>query len=169
MLEFLPTLSLVLALCLFVYAAWTDFKRWKIENGTVLALIAVFPFYAFAALRVGDTWPLSMNVPWALAAGVVLFGSGFLLWQFRMLGAGDAKLMFPIGLFLGWQGIPPFALGLILFAIVALLFLKVPLPYGLGNTLAGGRLNEIRESGKVPYGVIMVAALLFAFYWLLQA
>lgn len=169
MLEFLPTLSLVLALCLFGYAGWTDFMRWKIENATVLALIAVFPFYAFAALRVGDAWPLSVNVPWALAAGMVLFSTGFVLWQFKMLGAGDVKLMFPIGLFLGWQGIMTFAVGLILFAIVALLFLKAPLPYGLGNTLAGRRLNEIRESGKVPYGVIMVAALLFAYYWLLQA
>jgi prepilin peptidase CpaA len=58
----------------------------------------------------------------------------------------------------------PFVLGLMFFAVIALLAMKLPLPAGLGNTMVGMRLDEIRRSGKVPYGVVMVAALLATLY-----
>ncbi|WP_306260796.1 prepilin peptidase [Pararhizobium sp. IMCC21322] len=142
----------------FLYAAFTDFRSWKIHNQTVLTLILLFALYAACRPYVFDSRFPPVDLLSALGAGALLFATGFLLWQFKLLGAGDAKLMFPIGLFLGWNSLLTYAFFLIGFAVIAMLLLRIPLPYGLSRTWPGMRLDEIRRTGKVPYGVVMVAA-----------
>lgn len=155
----LAALLLAAAGLVFVYAAVTDFRSWKIHNHTILALIILFALYAVCAVVSPDDMPLPVSLPGAVGAAALLFATGFLLWQFKLLGAGDAKLMFPVGLFVGWNSLMAYAVFLIGFALLATLLLRLPLPYGLSSTWPGMRLNEIRKTGKVPYGVIMVAAL----------
>ena len=155
------TYLLLLCSCfVFIYAAFQDFLTWKIRNTTVLAAIAAYVPFAMTGFFAGPELAAKVDPIGALAAAIMLFTIGFVLWMLKMLGAGDAKLMFPVGLFTGWGYLLPFALGLIFFAILGLLVIKLPLPAALGNTMVGMRLNEIRRSGKVPYGVIMVTALL---------
>lgn len=164
MIEALATLVLIATCLCFLYAAFTDFRSWKIHNQTVLALILLFAVYAACRPYVAIGWFPAVDLLSALGAGVLLFATGFLLWQFKLLGAGDAKLMFPIGLFMGWHDLMTYALFLIGFALLAMLLLRVPLPYGLSRTWPGMRLNEIRQTGKVPYGVVMVAAFFAILY-----
>lgn len=158
-------LILVVAAAVFLYAAWTDFMTWKIPNRTVLILLALYVPFAFLGLQAGAPLDGLISLPGALAAAGLLFALGFALWMFKLFGAGDAKLMAPVGLFVGWDFLLPYAIGLIVFAVVMLLAMKAPLPYGLGGTVPGMRLNAIRATGKVPYGVVMVAALL-AVLWM---
>jgi len=39
-----------LSVFLFLYAAWTDFRTWKIPNSIVLALIALYALRAVAVI-----------------------------------------------------------------------------------------------------------------------
>jgi prepilin peptidase CpaA len=150
---------LLLSAILFTYAAFVDFMTWKIPNRVVLALCGAFVVYAAAAFALGVAPALGLDMVVAVGGGLLLFAIGFALWMLKLFGAGDAKLMAPIGLFLGWYSLMPFAIWLAVFAAVALLALKLPLPAGLGSTMPGMRLDEIRRTGKVPYAVILVAAL----------
>ncbi len=164
MIEALATLVLIAACLGFLYAAFTDFRSWKIHNQTVLALIFLYAVYAACSPHVSIVWFPKVEFLSALGAGALLFATGFLLWQFKLLGAGDAKLMLPVGLFLGWSNLMTYALFLIGFALLIMLLLRVPLPYGLSRTWPGMRLNEIRRTGKIPYGVVMVAAFFAILY-----
>jgi prepilin peptidase CpaA len=156
--------ALFISVVAFIYAAWVDFMTWKISNRTVLVLVACYVAFAALVMATDQTERFGVNVMLSLAAASLLMVIGFVLWKLRLLGAGDAKLMFAIGLFLGWAALLPFAIWLAILAVVALLALKMPLPAGLGRTLPGMRLNEIRRTGKVPYAVILVGAM-FATLW----
>lgn len=142
----------------FFYAAVTDFKFWKIYNSTVLMLIVGYAPYIFLTFQIRDIWPFPTHFLGAFGAACLLFAIGFVLWQFKLLGAGDAKLMFPIGLYIGWNNLLEFSLCLVFFAFIGTLLIKSPLPFGLSSSWPGMRLDEIKRTGKVPYGVIMVAA-----------
>ncbi|MCA1491864.1 prepilin peptidase [Ensifer sp. NBAIM29] len=167
---------IITSVLLLLYAAWSDFRLWKIPNGVVLALIAVYA--TGAALRLmmpeqvggavgllmeedlGATLFSSNGIGGDLAAGVLLFGLGFALWCFRLFGAGDAKLFLPIGLFVGWHGMLPFAIFLLIGGVLTMLALRLPMPLQFAHYSVVMRLEEIRTTRKIPYGVIMVAAAL---------
>ncbi|WP_246684351.1 pilus assembly protein CpaA [Mesorhizobium sp. B2-6-5] len=155
---------------MILIAAWQDFIAWKIRNWTVLALVADYALLALnrwanptgAGILAGtdSASPLQGD----LAAGLLLFAIGFVLWALRMLGAGDAKLFFPIGLFVGLYHLFSFAVGLAAGAVVVSLALQFPVPLQYQAWPALSRIEEIRKSRKVPYGVIMAAAALVAMY-----
>lgn len=163
---------MIASVFLFLYAAWSDFRFWKIPNGIVLALIAVYAFGTVLRFMIPDqsggaladdfgaTLFSSTGIAGDLVAGIVLFILGFALWSFGLFGAGDAKLFLPIGLFIGWQGMLPFAIFLLIGGIIALLALKLPMPLQFAHFAVVMRLQEIRTTRKIPYGVIMVGAAL---------
>ena len=161
MIYFLTVLGLLAAAAVFAFAAWTDFTSWKIPNTLVFGAIASYLPYAFLSQLAG--WVPAGDPLSDLAAAALLFAIGFAFWAAKLFGAGDAKLMFPVGLFVGWPSLLPYALNLVLFAVLAWLLLKWPLPLGLRLTPWGMRISEIRATGKVPYGVVMVAALFATF------
>ncbi|MGO4623105.1 prepilin peptidase [Ensifer sp. 2YAB10] len=148
----------------FLYAAWSDFQRWRIPNGAVLALIAVYALGAAVKLLavedVGAALFSLSGVGGDVGAGLLLFTLGVVLWAFRLFGAGDAKLFLPIGLFVGWHGMLPFAIFLLIGGILTMLALKVPMPLAFAHYAVVMRIEEIRVSRKIPYGVIMVFATL---------
>lgn len=142
----------IVVMALLLWIAWRDFLTWRIANRDVLILLALF--LPFAAL-VG--WP---GIVGNLMAGGLLFLLGVLFWLLRMMGAGDAKLFLPVGLFLGWNNLLPFAIGLFVFAALFLIILKLPVGRG-GRGRIAERLTAIRETGHVPYGVpIALSAIL---------
>lgn len=149
---------IVSALVLFGYCAWTDFRSWKIANEAVVGLVGLYA--VLAAVRFGspDTAPWQAWLVGDLLAGTLLFVLGFALWAIRMMGAGDAKLFFPIGLFVGWDHLFVFGLALAGLAIVAAVLLKFRVPAQYAGYGVGARIEEIRRTGKVPYGVLMVLA-----------
>ncbi|AWM28201.1 prepilin peptidase [Sinorhizobium fredii] len=155
---------IVATVLLLLYAAWSDFRLWKIPNAIVLALIAVYALHAalklLTAEDVGATLFAANGIAGDLASGLLLFVLGFALWGCRLFGAGDAKLFLPIGFFVGWQGMLPFSIFLLMGGILALLALKLPMPLQSAHYAVVMRVEEIRATRKIPYGVIMVAAAL---------
>ncbi|ASY57850.1 MULTISPECIES: prepilin peptidase [Sinorhizobium] len=155
---------IVTKVLLLFYAAWSDFRLWKIPNLIVLALVAVYGFYTalqlLTAEDVGAALFSSSGIAGDVGAGLLLFAIGFGLWSFKLFGAGDAKLFLPIGLFIGWHGMLPFAVFLLIGGVVTLLILKLPMPLQLAHLSVVMRVEEIRTTRKIPYGVIMAAAAL---------
>ncbi|MDK4735500.1 prepilin peptidase [Rhizobium sp. CNPSo 3490] len=153
-----------ISVLLFLYAAWTDFRTWKIPNAVVLALVTLYALRALAVMLgsedVGAALFASSGIGGDLGAGLLMFMLGVALWTFRLFGAGDAKLFLPIGLFIGWHGMLPFAVLLFALGILTLLALRLPVPLSVAHLAFFMRIEEIRVSRKIPYGVIMVFATL---------
>lgn len=160
----LVNLTTWLSVLLFLYAAWTDFRTWKIPNTLLLALVTLYALRAVAVMLgsedVGATLFASTGIGGDVGAGLLMFVLGILLWAFRLFGAGDAKLFLPIGLFVGWHGMLPFSLFLLVVGVATLLMLRLPVPMPVAHLAFFMRIAEIRVSRKVPYGVVMVFAAL---------
>ncbi len=163
MTEFINIIPLVAA-ALFLYSAWSDFQRWRIPNGAVLALLATYTLGAAAKLMTTQDIGAALfsldGVGGDIGAGLLLFMLGVALWAFRLFGAGDAKLFLPIGLFVGWHGMLPFAVFLLIGGILTMLALRLPMPLAFAHYAVIMRIEEIRVTRKIPYGVIMVFATL---------
>ncbi len=158
-------LSLAVSAGFFAYAAVEDFRVWKIRHNTIFALIGLYIVTAAIGLSTQAMQAAELVDPLRdLGAGALLFAIGFGMWAFKALGGGDAKLMFPLGLFTGWDHLLLFAIGLVLFALVAVIGLRLPFLNAFGHTRIGLRLLEIRDSRKFPYAVVMVAALYLVIY-----
>ena len=153
-----------LSVFLFLFAAWSDFRTWKIPNAVVLALVTLYALRAVAVMLSSEDIGAALFAPSGiggdLGAGLLMFMLGVALWTFRLFGAGDAKLFLPIGLFVGWHGMLPFAMLLLVLGILTLLALRLPVPPSVAHLAFFMRIEEIRASRKIPYGVIMVFATL---------
>jgi prepilin peptidase CpaA len=168
----IETIGLSAGMVLILAAAWQDFRNWKIPNATVAAAVAAWGVLAlgrWAAEPAGVLADLAPSpLPGELAGGAVLFVAGFLLWAFKLLGAGDAKLMLPVGLFVGMAHLPLFALVLFVGGVVVMLLLRFPVPLQFQAWQPMLRIEEIRRTRKVPYGVLIALATvvaLYARYW----
>ncbi|PKA43793.1 pilus assembly protein CpaA [Rhizobium sullae] len=153
-----------LSVLLFLYAGWTDFRTWRIPNTLVLALVTLYALRAVAVILgsedVGATLFAPTGIGGDVGAGLLMFALGVVLWAFRMFGAGDAKLFLPIGLFVGWHGMLPFSIFLLVLGVATMLTLRLPVPLPFRHLAFFMRIEEIRASRKVPYGVVMVFAAL---------
>lgn len=149
---------------LFLYAAWSDFIAWRIPNAVVATLVGLYVLAALVRVLVAEDIGAALfaftGVGGDVGAGLLLFVLGAILWSFGLFGAGDAKLFLPIGLFVGWHGMMPFSIFLMIGGVATLLALRLPVPMQVAHLAFFMRLDEIRASRKVPYGVIMVLAAL---------
>lgn len=140
-----------------VRIAYHDFQTHRIRNLDVLVLVGLFLLWSATNGFQGFVEHL--------ISGALLFVIGYGFWLLRLMGGGDAKLFFPAGLLVGWQGLGIFALALFAFSFLALLVLKS----GIGSRGSGQlskRLRVIRDSSKVPYGVpIVLAVIVAADFW----
>ena len=140
----------VLVILLYGRIAWTDFVQFRIRNQMVLLLIGLYGLFAVAQggahLR-GD-----------LVAGFALFAMGFGFWLAGLMGAGDAKLGLPVGLFCGLHGLFAYAVLLLVFSFAMLLLFRLGRRPGPRRSYAGRRLQEMAELGQVPYAIPMLCA-----------
>lgn len=125
--------------------AWIDFWQMRIPNRDVLLLTLVV--LLLLALAKG-----SAALP-DLGGAVLLFGIGFAFWVLGLMGAGDAKLFFPVGIIVGWNGLFAFALALLPASLLTLgAILLLPKVLSRPRNFVG-RLKEIHEGKGVPYAV----------------
>lgn len=142
-----------------------DVTRFRIPNAIPLAIAALFPLFALTA---------TMPAPWLshLAAGGLALTVGLVLFQLRLFGGGDVKLIAAIALWLGLSGLPQFLMhmGLIGGVLGILLLGARALAGGLqGRRLPGedalqgvGMPRLLRRGEPVPYAVAIGLATLLA-------
>jgi prepilin peptidase CpaA len=140
---------------LLVYAACSDMARLIIPNWVSIALAAIFPV---AALIAGA--PL-MDIGLHVLFGLGVLAIGFVLFQFHIIGGGDAKLLAAVSVWTGLAAIIPFVVwtavagGVI---ALALLTARQLLPIGTYPAVVD---HLLKKQNGIPYGVaIMIGGLL---------
>lgn len=140
---------LLLAVGLLLHIAWFDFWHLTIRNISVLILLGLYVVWAL----LGGFQTLASD----LGAGLILFLIGLVMWLAKMMGGGDVKLYFALGLLMGFANIGLFAVALLATTLLflATLVLSARLKHGGAILL---RLREIHTSGRAPYAVPMCLA-----------
>ena len=141
----LSQLSIIAACLLMLFIAWEDFREFRIQNKHVLTLIGFYLIYA-SSRQFND-------IGYDLIAGFILFGLGIGFWLLKLMGAGDAKLYFPVGLFVGFKLLSVYAIFLVIFSVLMLLVLKVPIPLPFRHKYFSLKFDELRKGKQVPYAI----------------
>lgn len=152
--------SLVLVTSAVAMAAVQDVRRFQIPNiFPGLALVSFGVFYAallmipdISSLQRGVSNPISQHI----ASGIMMFILTFGLFAMRIFGAGDAKLMSALALWVGvLDGLPLFifymslcggVLGIATLLLKQYKLVRSPKP---GSWIASAQAGE----NRVPYGV----------------
>jgi prepilin peptidase CpaA len=141
MTPFLDSLINSLASALLLAIAAEDMRRFRIRNGFVVALIALF------ALKIavsGSIQEAGWHVAFGVAALMLMFGA---YWR-GAVGAGDTKLMAAACLWVGPENALVFATALLGFTVL----------YAGGARLT---LLPVRKTGtktKIPFGLSIAGA-----------
>ncbi len=152
--EILHLVALVLGLAGMAWIAVDDFRNLKIRNRDVLILTAIAA--VIVATDPSGAWKSSLVV------AAVLFALGFLLWAAKLVGAGDAKFYFPLGLIVGWSGVSIYVVLLLVASVVFLIVLRMEAGKPPGGGAFRRRLADIAEKRRIPYGVPMAIAAILA-------
>jgi len=141
------------------FAAIWDVFTLTIPNRLCLALAGAF----IAAAVLAGLPP--MVVATHLACGIGMLIAGFVLFNLRVMGGGDAKLMAVVALWIGATHLGQFVTYMALaggaLAIVLLLYRVRPLPMWLVSQPWALQLHD--RKGGVPYGVAIAAGALVVF------
>jgi prepilin peptidase CpaA len=131
---------------LFVAAAVSDLKAFRIPNTVVVGILAVFAAGALLG-------PLEAGLE-GLAAGLVVFICGIVVFRCGWCGAGDVKLLAVAALWSGFAGLAALMMATAVAGTVLSLALMTPLRRLLpaGPDLGVGLLRR-----PVPYGVAICA------------
>ena len=146
------SVALIIFPLLMVFAALADLFTMTIPNRVSLLLIA---FYFALAIYLRLPWQLvAMNV----SAGVAMLVITFMMFNFRWIGGGDAKLAAATALWLGWGALFDYGVvasligGALTLAIIALRFAD-HLPTQLLSFEFMRRLTD--KNAGVPYGIAL--------------
>ena len=142
------------AVGLFIWIAICDFRTLKVRNRNLVVLIVIY----VATLFIHSI----ASLPGDLVAGVVLFGIGFISWKLRVMGGGDVKLFFVLGLYLGFDGLGPFAVLLMVVSVLVYAVIRLVGRFAAPDTNGKflGRIKAMADDHKVPYAVVLIAAAL---------
>lgn len=143
-LSHIPVFAAILLLC---GIAWYDVRELKVRNKAIIALLILYLFHIVMKQFEG--------VGGDLFAGGLLFFIGLMMWAAKGMGAGDAKLMFPIGLFVGYMALPIFGILLFLVAIIMYLVIQFSMK-GEGQGVFFNRFRQMKQDGKVPFALPLV-------------
>lgn len=140
----------ILPLLLILAAGW-DLTSFTIPNRLTLAVAACFPLFAFTAgFSLAETG-------WHFFAGGVGLLISMVLFFFRFIGGGDAKLFAAAALWLGFGDLAGYALAVSLLGggltLVLLLFRQLPLPAIACRQRWILRLHD--NASGIPYGVAL--------------
>lgn len=146
------------SLCM-VFATLSDITTMKIPNKLILALLVGFVLMApFSGLELAD---LGKHLAVAVAVLVV----GFVAFSFRLLGAGDVKLLAATSLWLGPSATMPYLIYMGILGgaaiVILLLWRNFPLPIFLLKVDWITRLHQ--PKADMPYGVALGPAALLVF------
>jgi prepilin peptidase CpaA len=140
---------------LLVYAAYSDMTRLIIPNWVSIALVAIYPV---VALLLGAT-PLDAGMHLLFGLGVLAIG--FVLFQFNIVGGGDAKLIAAVSVWTSMTAVIPFIMWTTLAGgVLALTLLAARQVMPVGE-YPGFVDHLLKKRVGIPYGVaIMIGALM---------
>ena len=139
---------------LLLLAAWQDWRTMQIADGISLGIIVVFALWALTAIAAG-TFSL-IDVAWALACAVAMFGLGALAFAAGAMGGGDVKLAAAASLFAGPALILDFVTVTAL--VGGLLGLAILAGARIGPVASAGACTvRARLRGNLPYGPAIAA------------
>ena len=134
-----------------VAAAVTDVLSYRIPNGLVIALFALFVVVAAV------NWSV---VPWLshAAAAFIIFCAGVLLYAIRQMGAGDVKLLAVAALWSGLLPLPSLMVfvtfcGLIGMLVIFALRMIVPLLQPIGPSGKRALPRVMTKGQGIPYAI----------------
>jgi prepilin peptidase CpaA len=157
--SFLHLFALAFFPTLMALSASMDLLTFTIPNRICVAL--ALGYVVFAALLGVPAVNILLNVSCGLAILVITFA----MFNFGLIGGGDAKLAAATAAWLGWAAILDYGLAAALFGGVLTLILlgarTVPLPAALARIDWLARLHN--ASAGVPYGIALAAAGLMQF------
>jgi prepilin peptidase CpaA len=141
-------LALVLFAVLLVAAAVSDVATMKIPNWVSIAMALIYPIAAIAS---GFTWQsMAIHAGFAFAILVVCF----LLFQAKIMGGGDAKLIAAASLWTGLAAFPAFAFWTaVTGALVAILLVIARWKFAPQDQRPAFVNRLLRKRGGLPYGV----------------
>jgi prepilin peptidase CpaA len=140
---------------LLVYAACSDIARLIIPNWVSIALAAAFPV---AALIAGA--PLG-GVGLHLLFGFAVLAIGFALFQFNIIGGGDAKLLAAVSIWTGYSAFIPFIMWTVIAGGILAAALMAARQFMSAETYPAAVTHLLKKQNGIPYGVaIMVGGLL---------
>lgn len=161
---------------LLLWAAVSDLQRFIIPNRISLGLVALYPAYLIAGLFGG------VAVDWlgGLIVAAVVFAAGFVLFNFRVFGGGDVKLLSAVALYAGSQWLVPLvaitalAGGVLSIGILASKMVSLSrLPADLRAAVlpADARFPVLRAAmqTQAPYGAAIAFGGLFIIFQLIRA
>ncbi len=134
---------------LMLAAAIIDFRSLRIPNWISLAAVLLYPVYVLSA---------QTPIDWtgALATGFAALALGFVLFNFRIVGGGDAKLFAAAALWAGPELVIPLAFSTAIAGgvLAAFLWLVHHLPmFGIPVVLPSTAAAAHFGKQPLPYGV----------------
>lgn len=150
----IEAVALVVFPMLMVFAAFSDLFTMTIPNRVSLLLI-LFYFILAAYL------PLSLHTfVMHVSCGLAMLALTFVLFQFGLVGGGDAKLASATALWLGWENLLDYGVvasiagGVLTLVIIALRWNELP-----RRLLDIGFVERLAEKNNgVPYGIALAIA-----------
>lgn len=135
------------------FAAASDLVSMTISNRLSLGLVAGF---FVVALLIGMP---PEQMAWHLGAGAVVLLVAFVLFAFRWIGGGDAKLAAATALWLGFANLPEYLVISSFLGGMLTLFLFItrdyPLPRFLHKQEWALRVHSLKDG--IPYGIALAA------------
>jgi prepilin peptidase CpaA len=119
---------------LLVWAAVSDFRRYIIPNQVSLGALALYPVYVLSA-------PEPVNWQWALVMAGVFFAVGFVMYVLKAMGAGDAKMLPVVMLWVGAKDFTTFI------AVLVAGSIALALVVGVRTAMAQIRASENEAGG----------------------
>ena len=140
---------------LILFAACSDASRLIIPNWVSIALAAIFP----VAALIGSAPLAEIGLHFVFGFGVLALG--FVLFQFNIIGGGDAKLLAAVSIWTGVTAFMPFILWTAIAGGVMALTLLTARQLIPAGTYPAFVDHLLKKQNGIPYGVaIMVGALM---------
>ena len=170
---FVQKLTLWFCAGLCIWAAVSDLRAYLIPNRICLAIVALYLPYLLAGYLGG------MPVDWSggVIAAALIFATGFVLFNFGLVGGGDVKLFAAVGLWTGLNWLLPLVLVIALAGgilsigmVMAKAASLMRLPADVRAVVyPDGRMAMLRAAVqmKAPYGAAIAVGGLFIVYRLL--
>ncbi|GLQ06560.1 A24 family peptidase [Sneathiella chinensis] len=153
-------LTILIAACLVLYAAFSDFKAFHISNYISIALVALYPVAVLTA-------PVDVNWVAGLSVGAGAFVLGFGLFALGLFGGGDVKLISALCLWAGIDHLFSFLIYMALAGGLLVVFVLGREAFRKSDEASGtrgGLRAALRARAPVPYGVAIALGGLKVFY-----